>query len=453
MDAPPIQYAKTSDGVSIAYWAMGEGAPLLLTPPLSFSHLTLEWGFAPLRDWYLHLIGSRTLVRWDRRCNGLSERNVQDVGQTADVRDMEAVVERLGMPELDIVATGGECIPALEFAARHPERVRRLILINPVARGDSFGRREHAPALLSLLDQDYDLFCETYAHSVLGWSTGAVAHAFARFMAASASQEDLARALVISRTYDAGPYLGQVAAGTLVIYQPRSLGGLRYSESAREIASRISNAQLIEVSLEQSMYFDTRRVREAIDDFLGIEATPAQPEKALPSGTAVILFADIADSTALTERMGDAAFREKARELDTALRSAITSNGGTAIEGKLLGDGVLATFGAAREAIACAAACHQAGSHAGLPLHVGIHAGDVIREEGNIFGGAVNISSRVAGEAAAGETLVSATVRELARTSAGVEFEDRGERALKGVGEPVRVWAVVEQGTGNKEPG
>ncbi len=164
--------------------------------------------------------------------------------------------------------------------------------------------------------------------------------------------------------------------------------------------------------------------------------------ESLPSGTAIILFADIADSTALTERLGDAAFREKARELDEALRQAITSNGGTAIEGKLLGDGVLATFGAAREAIACAQACHAAGNHAGLPLHVGIHAGDVIREANNVYGGAVNIASRVAGEAAAGETLVSGTVRDLARTSAGVSFEDRGERELKGVSEPVRLFAV-----------
>jgi class 3 adenylate cyclase len=78
-----------------------------------------------------------------------------------------------------------------------------------------------------------------------------------------------------------------------------------------------------------------------------------------------------------------------------------------------------------------------------LLLHIGIHAGDVIREANNVYGGAVNIAARVAGEAAAGETLVSGTVRELARTSAGVSFEDRGERELKGVGDSVRVWAVV----------
>jgi adenylate cyclase len=204
----------------------------------------------------------------------------------------------------------------------------------------------------------------------------------------------------------------------------------------------------------------------AVDDFLQEERSQTLQEP-LPSGTAVILFADIADSTALTERLGDAAFREKARALDDALRKAISANGGTAIEGKLLGDGVLAVFGAAREAIVCAQELHRLARESSpsrvgegpgeglakdpqpqiqdpLLLHVGIHAGDVIREEGNVYGGAVNIASRVASEAAAGETLVSATVRDLARTSAGVSFEDRGERELKGVSEPVRVWAVRE---------
>ncbi len=68
----------------------------------------------------------------------------------------------------------------------------------------------------------------------------------------------------------------------------------------------------------------------------------------------------------------------------------------------------------------------------------------MIREEGNVYGGAVNIASRIAGLSAPGEVLVSETVRSLARTSAGVAFEDRGEQQLKGVGERVRVWMVRE---------
>src|SRR5439155_2165863 len=114
----------------------------------------------------------------------------------------------------------------------------------------------------------------------------------------------------------------------------------------------------------------------------------------LASGMTAILFADIADSTGLTERLGDAAFRSKARQLDAALRTVIREHSGTPIEGKLLGDGVLAVFTSARQAIEAALACGRAGGDAGLPLHLGLHAGDVIREENNVYGGAVNIASR-----------------------------------------------------------
>ena len=174
-----------------------------------------------------------------------------------------------------------------------------------------------------------------------------------------------------------------------------------------------------------------------------ISARPERPEGS--SGTAIILFADIADSTAITERLGDGAFRAKARELDGALRTVIRDHGGTPIEGKLLGDGVLAVFTSGRQAIEAALACVNAGDDGGLPLHLGLHAGDVIREEGNVYGGAVNIASRISGLSAPGEVLVSDVVRTLALTSAGARFEDRGEQALKGVGEAVRVWAVSQQ--------
>ena len=150
------------------------------------------------------------------------------------------------------------------------------------------------------------------------------------------------------------------------------------------------------------------------------------------------------DSTALTERLGDNAFREKARDLDGALRTVISEHSGTAFEGKLLGDGVLAVFTSARRAIEAALTCGRAGHAGGLPLHLGLHAGDVIREDNNAYGGAVNIASRISGLSAPGEVLVSDIVRGLARTSAGVGFADMGEQELKGVGEKVRVWAVRE---------
>jgi class 3 adenylate cyclase len=177
---------------------------------------------------------------------------------------------------------------------------------------------------------------------------------------------------------------------------------------------------------------------EPSDDITVGGVTSAQPSSAMTA----ILFADIVDSTALTERLGDAAFRASARELDVALRRIIRESGGTPVEGNLLGDGVLATFPGAAQAIEAALAMADAADTTQLRLHLGLHAGDVIREANNVFGGAVNVASRISGLSAPGEVLVSDIVRGLARTSAGVTFEDRGKHALKGVGEPVRMFAV-----------
>ena len=124
------------------------------------------------------------------------------------------------------------------------------------------------------------------------------------------------------------------------------------------------------------------------------------------------------------------------------MRAIIAEAGGTTIDAKTLGDGVLATFPSASQAIDAALAFERVAEATGLQLHVGIHAGDVIREDNNVFGGAVNIASRICGLSAPGEILVSDVVRGMARSSAGVEFEDRGEQEMKGVGEPVRVYAV-----------
>jgi class 3 adenylate cyclase len=110
---------------------------------------------------------------------------------------------------------------------------------------------------------------------------------------------------------------------------------------------------------------------------------------------------------------------------------------------------VLATFGSAAQAIEGARRCLELSAASELGLHIGVHAGDVIREEGNVFGGAVNIASRICGLSEAGEILVSDVVRGMARSSVrqgGVVFEDRGEREMKGVEEAVRVYAVVAGG-------
>jgi class 3 adenylate cyclase len=224
---------------------------------------------------------------------------------------------------------------------------------------------------------------------------------------------------------------------TLVMTFPTNwLPALDLLAGTREMAGAIPGAQLLVLE-------DEEQATSAVYEFVsGKKAAPQRSAVELPEGTAIILFTDIVDSTALTEQLGDAAFRTRASRLDALMRSGIRDCGGTPVDGKVMGDGVMAVFGAARQAIDAAFRCRAAADGTGLALHLGVHAGDVTRERDNVYGGAVNIASRVCGLSAPNEILVSATVRELARTSAGVAFEDRGEHALEGIDAAVRSFAV-----------
>jgi class 3 adenylate cyclase len=435
---PRIQYAKTSDGVSIAYYTLGGGPPLVHIR-LMFSHLTAELGLGRRTLSALEEASrTATVVRYDHRGFGLSDRASASFSLDSMCYDLEAVVSRLGIQRFYMTTDiPPASLVAINYAARHPEQVWRMALMGAAARLPT-AWHDQVDRLFRAFPDDWRSVTESITHYIADWEDHEYAKAAAALHRASVEMEAFEGIWREMGRWDVADLLPHVNTPSLLLYDRVSLA---YGpEHGRDLASVMPNATVMVTDGVDS------RAR-AIRSFFGAQdaQAAATPER-LPFGTAIILFADIADSTALTERLGDAAFREKARELDEALRRAISSNGGQAIEGKLLGDGVLATFGAAREAIACAQSCHAAAEAVDLALHVGIHAGDVLREEGNVYGGAVNIASRISSEAAAGETLVSGTVRDLARTSAGVSFQDRGERELKGVGEPVRVLAVGGDG-------
>ena len=285
-------------------------------------------------------------------------------------------------------------------------------------------------------------YLELAALRTIGWERGRAARRWVDYTYKQFTAESWVRVMTQLEHIDSTPELANISAPALVIddtsQSPPELRTEARSRYAKKIAAMLPDCTLMTMKRGAAQSY-----AEVVDRFL---AAHEDREKSATAGTAVILFADIADSTALTERLGDAAFREKARALDDALRTIVRDNGGAVIDAKTLGDGILATFPAASQAIAAALACGAAGDVQGLPLHLGLHAGDVIREANNVFGGAVNIAARISALAPPGEVLVSDIVRGLARTSAGVTFEDRGEHALKGIAELQRVFAVRKDG-------
>ena len=368
---PRIQYAQTSDGVSIAFWTLGDGIPFVHMPMAAFSHGELEWQFPDIRRWYERLAHKRKLVRYDGRGTGLSDRNVTNYSLEAHMLDLEAVVDGLGLERFALFASLHLGPVAIAYTASHPERVSHLLPWCTWARASDYYRSLQVQTFGSLRDKDWEIYTETIARAWLGWSEGERASRFAAFLRESGTQEALQGFVQAAEQFDATSLLPQVKSPTLVLHrrQLRLVG----VELAKGLATRISGARLALLEGGEVAPFvgDMEAVLAAIDEFLDEGEPAAAPEP--PSGTAVILFADIADSTALTERLGDTAFREKARELDGALRAAIRECEGTAVEGKLLGDGVLAVFTSARRAIEAALACGQSGDEAGLPLHLGVH--------------------------------------------------------------------------------
>jgi len=351
------------------------------------------------------------------------------------VLDLEAIVERLGLDGFDLLALHHAGFIGMAYAARHPQRLSHLVLWCAYARASDWWSPD-SEAFFSLLD-NWERFAYAKAHDRLGWTEPEAAQRSASLIAASIGPESWRASMTSLRSYDATPFLADIQTPVLVLQ--RRACPFPSLAHAEDLASALPDARLVvlEGSSRAPYLEDSAVVVREINSFLG-----TAPPEAGSHGTAVILFADIVGSTAMTERIGDAAFRERARQLDERMRAAIRGASGTPVEGKLLGDGVLAVFTSARQAIDAALRCAAAGGEFGLQLHLGIHAGDVIREGDNVFGGAVNIASRISGLSEPDELLVSATVRDLARTSAGVTFEDRGEHTLKGIDEPQRVFAV-----------
>ncbi|MDP9236274.1 MAG: adenylate/guanylate cyclase domain-containing protein [Chloroflexota bacterium] len=441
---PEIRYTTTADGVSVAYYTMGEGHPLFITSSVLYSHLQRD----TLREYHRGGNGlgrGLQVVRYDARGTGLSDRHSLDFSMDARILDLEAVAERTKLKRFAIFGLANGAPAAIAYAAGNPDRVSHLILSNAYARGrDALETSRRWDSLRERADKQWEYYTLTLANANTGFRDSEAARKLASLYRESMTPESMRAFLAAQGAIDVTALLPRVAVPTLVMC---SFGGPTWLEWSREVASKIPDARFVTVTGRDDPWWADEQTR-IVEEFLGVsqDASAIAPHTG-STGTAVILFTDIVASTALTERMGDAAFRDASRALDEQLRTAIRDAGGTPVDGKVLGDGVMATFLSASQAIAAALRCSEVSARSGLQLHLGIHAGDVIREadpggQSNVYGGAVNIASRICGLSAPGEILVSDVVRGMARSSAGVEFEDRGDQEMKGVGDAVRVYAI-----------
>ncbi len=445
---PRIQYVTTRDGVRIAYALTGRGPPVVLVKQPLASHLQLEWQQQPLRTFYEAIASWATLVRFDARGVGLSDRDVDDLSLDGHVLDLEAVVDKLGPQPFVLWATEHGGVTAIAYAAKHPERVARFILTDCFPRPREIWSMPRALAFRRLMIDDWEMWSENVGALAFGYGREE-ARNYSRLVRACMTPESVERFFEGFDRIDVTELLAEIKAPTLVVHHS-ALQWLPAGQ-VRELATRIPDAQLVE--LEGQHLDDVERYREAIEDFLGLGSRGAPgPVEPAPAEIHTILFTDVEGSTALTQRLGDAKAREVLREHEHIVREALKAHGGSEV--KAMGDGFMACFSSATRALECAIAMQREidawntarpepveGRAEQIKVRIGLNAGEPIAEEDDLFGTAVNLAARIAAQAEGGEILVANVVRELA-AGKGFLFADRGEFAVRGFEDPVRLYEV-----------
>ena len=227
--------------------------------------------------------------------------------------------------------------------------------------------------------------------------------------------------------------LPAVRVPTLVLHR-QGMG----AEDAGEVARLIPGAHDLRVTGESYWgIFLSSEIPSEVERFAAGQIPPEVPESVL----ATILFTDIVGSTERAAELGDRRWRELLERHHSFVRRELTRYRGE--EKDTAGDGFFATFDGPARAIRCARTIVDGVWELGLEVRAGVHTGECEVHEGKVAGLAVVIAARISAAAGPGEVLVSQTVTDLV-AGAGVAFQDRGERELKGMPGTWRLHSVAD---------
>jgi class 3 adenylate cyclase/pimeloyl-ACP methyl ester carboxylesterase len=221
-----IHFCTTADGVQLAYSRMGSGPPLVKTGNW-MTHLEFDFETPIWRHLYRELSRDHTLIRYDARGNGLSDRDVEEVSFETYVSDLEAVVDAAALERFALFGISQGCAVSIGYAVRHPERVTHLILLGGYAvgwakRARSAEEKEQGAAMLSLVrlgwGQETPSFRQLWTSQFMPDATKEQADWFNELERISISPEQAVRNLIANGDTDVSALLAQVRVPTLVMH-------------------------------------------------------------------------------------------------------------------------------------------------------------------------------------------------------------------------------------------
>jgi class 3 adenylate cyclase len=443
VDVPDIKYARSGD-VAIAYQVVGEGPEDIVFVRGTLADLLAAWDQPLFVDHVRGLASSGRVLLFDKRGSGLSDPVRQVPTLETRMDDIRAVMEAAGSERAVLWAAHEGTRIALLFAATYPERTRALVLYDPTARGLwaanypwAVGSEEWRQELREIGrrwgEREY-LSERIFRLAPSRAGDEAFVDWFVWYMRRSASPAEAVAFHRMSAEGDVRDVLATVRAPTLVLH--RTPARRRPSTSSgrceRHPASRLEGLQdwfsWADPQRNEILLEETRR-------FLGGLSAPTRDDRVL----ATVLFTALVGSTEKAAGLGDAGWRALVQRHHVVVRGELARFRGEVLH--TADDGFFAAFDGPGRANECALAIREAVCSLGLEIRAGLHTGECERIDGKLGGIAVPTGARVAGLAAAGEVLVSQTVKDLV-AGAGLTFEERGEHELKGVAGTWRVYAV-----------
>ena len=220
-----IQFLHGQDGVQLAYARMGSGPPLVKTGNW-MTHLEFDFETPIWRHLYRELSRDHTLIRYDARGNGLSDRDVEEVSFETFVSDLEAVVDAAGLDRFALFGISQGCAVSAAYAVRHPERVTRLVLLGGFALGTmkrgSAAEKEQYIAMLTLMrlgwGQENPAFRQLFTSQFIPGATKEQADWFNELQLISMSPDEAVRYRIATGDFDVTALLAQVSVPTLVMH-------------------------------------------------------------------------------------------------------------------------------------------------------------------------------------------------------------------------------------------
>jgi pimeloyl-ACP methyl ester carboxylesterase/DNA-binding winged helix-turn-helix (wHTH) protein len=443
---PETMYARSGE-VNIAYQTLGD-APLDLVFVMGWvSHLEYFWREPSFARFLMRLASFSRLILFDKRGTGLSDRVPINKLPTLEQRmdDVRAVMDAVGSERAALcgVSEGGPMCSL--FAATYPEKTRALVMMGTYAKrirdadypwaptteerghffeeirrdwGGPVGVEERAPSVAH--DPRFREWWATYLR--MGASPGA---------ALALTQ--------MNAEIDVRHVLPSVRVPTLVIH--RTDDQCLKVEEGRYVAQRIPGARYVELPGRDHLPFvgDQDSILDEVEEFLTGACHSPEPDRVL----ATVLFTRIVDSKEHASRLGAGRRQGLVQGLRAYVRKEIEWFRGREID--MVGDRPLAIFDGPARAIRCAYAIVEYASRLGVEMRAGLHTGECDLVDGKVSGTAAEIGVRVANKAAAGEVLVSNTVKDLVAGS-GIRFEDRGAHTLGRVLGQWRLFGVRQIG-------